>query len=260
MRAQRKKSNTNVYHVIIRGINKQNIFLDSQDFRKFLKELERTKEYYQYELYAYVLMPNHAHFIIYDAMKNLSNVMQSLNVSYSYYFNQKYERVGHLFENRFKSKSIEDEVYLKNVVRYIHKNPENAGIMQYYPWVSYHEYVKNEKGLIDKNFIMKLFHDDISEFKIFHKKYNKNQNLGNTYEMINKIEDEEAIKLMKEITKEENLIKIQNYEKDKKYKIIKKCMQIEGIKRVQIARITGMNRKTIERIGKEMSQKGQILL
>ncbi len=253
MRAQRKKANTNVYHVIIRGINRQDIFLDNQDFRKFLKELKRTKEFYKYELYAYVLMPNHAHFVIHDPTENLSTIIQSLNVSYSYYFNQKYERVGHLFENRFKSKNIEEESYLKNVVRYIHKNPENAGMSKKYPWISYHEYVQNKEGITDKNFIMKLFDYNISNFKIFHDNYNKNQDLGNSYELISKIGDEEAIKCMKEIAKEENLIRIQNYDKEKKYEIIKKFIQIEGIKKIQIARILGLNKKTIERIEKKMS-------
>ena len=257
-RTQRTKSNTNVYHVIIRGINRQDIFLDNQDFRKFLKELKRTKELYQYELYAYALMPNHAHFIIHDTTENLSTIMQSLNIRYSYYFNQKYERVGHLFENRFKSKNIEEESYLKNVVRYIHKNPENAGITGHYSWTSYYEYVQNEERIIDKDFIMNLFNNDISNFKIFHNNYNKNQDFGNHYEMISKIEDKEAIQCMKEIAKEENLIRIQNYDKEKKYEIIKKFIQIEGIKKIQIARILGMNRKLIEKIGKEMYQKGQM--
>ena len=252
LRAQRKKSNTNVYHVIIRGINRQDIFLDNQDFRKFLKEVKRTKELYKYKVYAYALMPNHVHFIIHDTMENLSTIMQSLNVSYSYYFNQKYERIGHLFENRFKSKNIEDVSYLKNVIRYIHKNPENAGITNNYPWVSYYEYVENKDEITDKNFIMKLFDYNISNFKIFHENYNKNQDLGNSYELISKIEDEEAIKLMKEIANEENLVKIQNYDNDRKYNVIKKFIQIEGIKKVQIARILGISRKTIEKIGKRM--------
>lgn len=92
-RNPRQKSNTNVYHIIIRGINRQDIFLDKQDFRKFLKEVKRTKEVYKYEIYAYVLMSNHVHFIIYDMNKKLSTIIQSLNVSYSNYFNKKYGRI-----------------------------------------------------------------------------------------------------------------------------------------------------------------------
>ena len=150
-RSPRQKSNTNVYHIIVRGINRQDIFLDKQDYRKFLKEIKRTKQTYKYELYAYVLMPNHIHLVINDMNNNLSTFMQSLNVSYINYFNKKYERVGHLFENRFKSMTIEEEVYLKNLVRYIHKNPENAGINKYYEWTSYNEYLTNKiENILEK--------------------------------------------------------------------------------------------------------------
>ena len=247
-RAPRKKSNTNVYHVIIRGINRQDIFLDKQDYNKFLKEIKRTKEVYKYDIYAYVLMPNHVHFIIRDVNENLSTIIQSLNVSYSNYFNKKYERVGHLFENRFKSKIIEEESYLKNVVRYIHKNPGNAGIIKYYRWTSYNEYLTNKNQITDTKFIMNLFQNDIKNFKLFHDKYTKYSDLGQNYEMITRLEDQEAIKIIKELLKESNLMKVQNYERDKKKKAIKEIIKIEGITKVQIARILGISRSTIERI------------
>jgi len=255
-RTPRKKSNTNVYHIIIRGINRQDIFLDKQDFRKFLKEIKRTKEVYKYELYAYVLMPNHVHFIIHDMNDNLSLMIQSLTVSYSYYFNKKYKRVGHLFENRFKSKIIEDVSYLKNVLRYIHKNSENAGMTKNYPWSSYNEYILNKNKLINKEFIIKLFDNNIINLKTFHDSYSKNQDIDKDYELINKIEDEEAIKIIKEILNEDNLMKIQNYEKDKKRLAIRKIVKIEGITKVQIARILGMNRMTIDRLAKKNVAKG----
>ena len=247
-RAPREKSNTNVYHIIVRGINRQDIFLDKQDFMKFLKEIERTKKTYLYELYAYVLMPNHVHLVINDVNNNLSTIMQSLNVSYTYYFNKRYERVGHLFENRFKSKNIERESYLKNVIRYVHKNPENAGIKGQYLWNSYREYLSNKQILVDKQFIVDLFENSIENFKKFHEDYIKNQDIDKDYEMIAKIEDEDAIELMKEISKEENLIKIQNYDKDRKKEIVQKFVRIEGITKVQIARILGISKSTIDRM------------
>lgn len=198
-------------------------------------------------------MPNHVHVVINDKNNNLAKIIQSLNIRYSNYFNKKYERVGHLFENRFKSQIIEEEVYLKNVVRYIHKNPENAGMSKYYPWISFYEYLSIKKGLINKKIVMDLFGNNVENFENFHNNYCKNQDIGNQYEMISKIEDEEAIIKMKEISKENNLVKIQNYDTIRKHEIIREFIKIEGIKKVQIARILGMNKKTIERIGKEMS-------
>ena len=88
-RCARIKTNTKVYHVIIRGINKQDIFLDKQDFLKYIKEIKNTKDKYDYEIYAYALMNDHVHFIIFDKNENISTVIQSLNVRYTFYFNSK---------------------------------------------------------------------------------------------------------------------------------------------------------------------------
>lgn len=246
-RCPRKKSYTKIYHIIIRGINKQDIFLDNQDLRKFRKEIKRVNEKYQFEIYAYAFMSNHVHLIINDKNENLELIMKSLTVSYSNYFNKKYERIGHLFENRFKSHAIEDEGYLKNVVRYIHKNPENAGLKPYI-WTSYYEYTTNNSKLIATNQVMNLFANNIDNFKAYHNIYEKYQDYDKNYEMISKLQDEDAIKLIQEILKESNLIKIQNYDKDKKNEVISKILKIEGITKVQIARILGINRKTISRI------------
>ena len=249
-RCPRKKSYTQVYHVIIRGINKQAIFLDKQDYKKFVKEIERVKEKYQFEIYSYALMKNHVHFVINDVNENLSLVMQSLSISYSIYFNKKYERVGHLFENRFKSFAIEDEAYLKNVIRYIHKNPENAGMKQYI-WTSYYEYIRNNSKLINSNVLMKLFNNNIKNFEEFHREYIKNQDYDKGYEMITKLQDDEAINIIKELINEPNLMKIQNYETAERNKTIKKIIKIEGITKVQISRILGISLSTINRISKK---------
>ena len=246
-RKKRERSISKVYHIIIRGINKQDIFLDKQDFYKLVKEVERTKQKYAYEIYAYSLMNDHIHFVIYDKGDKMSIAMQSLNVSYCSYFNKKYERTGHLFENRFKSHKIENENYLKNVVRYIHKNPENAG-MQKYIWTSYFEYIHNDSKLISTEQVMDIFENNIENFKSFHNIYKKNQDYDKGYEMIARLKDEEAIKIIKEIVYEPNVINIQNYEKEKRKETIKKILKIEGITKVQIARILGISKSTIDRM------------
>ena len=87
-RSIRKISKTKVYHVILRGIDKQDIFVEEQDYNKFIKEIQKTKEKYKYELYAYCLMSNHIHMIIYDKNEQLSKIIQSLAISYSLYFNK----------------------------------------------------------------------------------------------------------------------------------------------------------------------------
>ena len=252
-RHKRAKTLTKTYHVIVRGINKQDIFLDKQDFIKYREEIKNTKEKYKYEVYSYALMNDHVHFILYDKNENMATALQSLNIRYSAYYNKKYERTGHLFENRYKSKAIEDIGYFKNLVRYIHKNPENAGLKPYLR-TSYNEYLYKVE-IINPQKVLEIFGDDkqqaLNEFKKFHENYYKNQDYNKGFELLTKITDDEAIKIAKDILKEENLLKIQGYDKQKKYNSVKKILEIEGITKQQVSRMTGISRKTISVIEKE---------
>ena len=185
-RASRRKSETNVYHVILRGNNKQEIFLDEKDYKKFLKEIKNTKEKYGYELYAYCLMTNHVHLVIYDKEENLSKIMQSLEVTYSAYFSKKYEKVGHLFQNRFLSKPVETSEYLMQVCRYVHQNPVKAGISRVdnYKWSSYKEYINDEEEMVSKKMLLSLFANSekeaIDNLKGFHN--DNKENINDEYE------------------------------------------------------------------------------
>ena len=146
-RIARDYNKLKVYHTIIRGIDKQDIFYSEKDRIKFIEIIKDTKEKYNYELYAYCLMDNHVHLVIYDKNEEISKMMQSIEISYVRYFNQKYERTGHLFQNRFFSKKVEDREYLKMLCRYIHQNPLKAGVAktEEYKWSSYNKYLKFNK-------------------------------------------------------------------------------------------------------------------
>lgn len=256
-RASRRKSETNVYHVILRGNNKQEIFLDEKDYKKFLKEIKNTKEKYGYELYAYCLMTNHVHLVIYDKEENLSKIMQSLEVTYSAYFSKKYEKVGHLFQNRFLSKPVETSEYLMQVCRYVHQNPVKAGIssVDNYKWSSYKEYINDEEELVNKKMLLSLFanfeKEAIENFKGFHNDNKENINDEYEYEIITKFTDEEAkIKIM-EVLKLENLEEINNFSVKLRNEKIRKLEDIKGISKAQVARILGTCNRTIERITKK---------
>ena len=251
-RMARKKSSTKVYHIILRGNAKQDIFFDTKDYEKFLKELITTKEKYQYELYAYCLMPNHVHLIIYDKNEQLSKILQSLTVTYSFYFNKKYERVGHLFQNRFLSKNIENKDYFIYLCRYIHQNPSNAGIekMQEYKWSSYQEYIRESK-IIDLQPLLTLFDNEMGEavkkFQEFHK-INPKTKLNDfvEYEMIEKLNDEQARKYIMEILEIDNMQELNDYSIKKRNEKIRKLKNVKGISNLQIGRITGLSKKMIE--------------
>lgn len=153
-----------VYHITCRGNNKIDIFLDNEDCEKYIQYLLKAKAKYGFKLYAYALMKNHLHLLIEDAGKHgkpaISKIMASLNTSYSMHFNKKYNRSGHLYDNRFHSNIIEKENYLLMAVRYINLNPVNAGIVKKaddYFWCSHRNYLKDGKDfLIDKDFVLNI--------------------------------------------------------------------------------------------------------
>lgn len=247
---ENQKSYTNVYHVILRSINQQEIFYDNADRSKFLKYLKETKEKYHYDLYAYVLMNNHVHLLMMEKENNISKIIQSLAISYALYFNKKYNRIGHVFYNSFKSKQVESLSYLLNIIRYIHFNPEKAGISKYnkFYWSSYHEYFKFS-NIIDSTKILKMAELNEERFKDFHEEYRKNKEYNReNFEMESvMLSDEVAIQRIKEVLNIENLISIQNLSVQKRDESIKQISKIEGIERKQLARILGLNERTIYR-------------
>ena len=151
-RQARKFSGTGVYHVMLRGINRQDIFEDDEDYRQMVTCLRSLAERYAESghllqplctLYAYCLMSNHIHLLIREREETVSEVVKKLGISYAYYFNRKYGRNGHLFQDRFKSEPVDSMEYFVVLLRYIHQNPVKSGIavnVGDYPWSSWNEY------------------------------------------------------------------------------------------------------------------------
>jgi putative transposase len=245
-----QRSNTNVYHIILRSINQQEIFYDDTDRSKFIQSLKNTKEKYQYNLYAYVLMDNPVHLLIRDNQNNLSKIIQSIATSYAVYFNKKYSRIGHVFYNRFKSMNVDTLSYFMNLIRYIHFNPEKAGMCKYdaYNWSSYQKYFR-KKGMLDSNEVLQMAQMDKEGFKIFHKGYSRTKEfLLEDFEMDKTcINDETAIQKIRELLGIENLSLIQNLKPEKRDEIIVQIVEIKEIERKQLSRILGVNERAIYR-------------
>ena len=148
----RKKSGTGIYHVMLRGINRQDIFEDDEDYKQMTSILRAQSERYDEKgfrlspfctFYAYCLMSNHLHLLIQEREDNISDIVKRIGVTYAHYFNKKYERNGHLFQDRFRSEPVDDIGYFVTLLRYIHQNPLKAGIIENindYPWSSWKEY------------------------------------------------------------------------------------------------------------------------
>lgn len=143
------------YHLIIRGNQKQKTFICQEDHLIYLSLLKRFKQKYKFRVYAYCLMPNHVHILgEIESHLLLSNFMHDLNRTYTFYFNNKHKKVGHLWQGRFKSMIITKDKYLIDCINYIELNPLRVNLVKQlseYPWNSYNTRVlgKNDK-IIDK--------------------------------------------------------------------------------------------------------------
>jgi len=163
---KRKESSLNIYHVIYRGINKQQIFADPDDYGKFLTVLRKYEPICGFKLYAYCLMSNHIHLVIKTGEMPLGRIFQHVIPSFVYWYNKKYERVGSLFQARFKSRPINNTNQLLTVIRYVHQNPVKAAICKHpgrYEYSSYKGYFGND--LIDASYIRSFISPD--EFNHF---------------------------------------------------------------------------------------------
>ncbi|NLA13250.1 MAG: transposase, partial [Tissierellia bacterium] len=128
-RVARKLSETGIYHVIFRGVNRFNIFEEDKDYEKILEIISDLKEKISFDIYAYVLMNNHVHLIIKELeLGEISLIMKRILTRYAGWFNRKYDRSGILIANRFKSEPVETEDYLLTLARYIHQNPVKGGL------------------------------------------------------------------------------------------------------------------------------------
>lgn len=255
---ENQKSYTEVYHVILRSINQQEIFYDDTDRRKFLKCLKETKERYHYDLYAYVLMHNHVHLVIMDKEDKLSKIIQSLAISYALYFNKRYNRIGHVFYNRFKSKYVENLPYLLNIIRYIHFNPEKAGVCKYskFYWSSYHDYYQFSK-LVETDKVLKMAEMSKKDFENFHVEYEKIKGYEkDEFEIESvKLSDEQATDRIKQLLHIENIVSIQNEKVDKRDEMIARIVSKVKIEKRQLARILGVNDRTIFRAIQKQKKK-----
>lgn len=133
------------YHIINRGVARNSIYHDDEDFRKFLEITQDASDEYGFSIYSFCLMNNHYHLLLKTTNLNLSTSMQKINSRYSVYYNNKYKRVGPLWQGRFKSWYVYNELYLKALVKYIECNPIKAGISKKigeYEWAMSSDNVK----------------------------------------------------------------------------------------------------------------------
>jgi len=173
-RRGRRESITSIYHVVSRGINKEAIFKEQRERTRMLNLIRENIEEYKVEIYAYCIMPNHFHLLIKADLKELASFIAKILAKFAKYYNQKHNRVGHVFQGRYKSQCIEDIAYFWNCLRYIHKNPlcleENKDIKDY-KYSSMKELYYGTKDILADiifNLVEGRF-EDSNDFYEFHK-------------------------------------------------------------------------------------------
>ena len=132
------------YHVILRGNAGQDIFFDNQDRIRFFFLLQEGIERYKHRIHAYCLMTNHLHLAVQVGEVSLSRIMQNVSFRYTRYLNRRRNQVGHVFQGRYKALLIDADMYLLELVRYIHNNPVRAAMVnspEQYLWSSHSAYL-----------------------------------------------------------------------------------------------------------------------
>jgi len=243
-RTTRKVSKTGIYHIMLRGINKQYIFQDDEDRYVFLNRLLRFKSECEFDIYAYCLMSNHVHLLIKENSEIASSFMKKIGISYVYWFNKKYDRTGHLFQDRYRSEPVENDSYLLTVVRYIHRNPVDIGL-SINEWTSYPDYFTTN-GITDIWFILELLNKNRKVALDMFMKYMNEQNSDKCLDLFyqKKLNDKEAIEITKKLGNIEFCQEIQKMD-IKKRNILISVLKREGISIRQLSRITGLNRSII---------------
>lgn len=242
-RCARVKSESGFYHVIAKGSGGQNLFEGAYDYRAFLELLAKACEKGGVHVIAYCLMSNHVHLLLEDAEGRLGEVMKSVLTGYAQRFNKLGDRVGHVFQQRFKSQPIEDEGYLLRAIRYIHNNPAKAGICaaRDYPWSSYHEYV-GVPVLVDATLALELC-GGVEGFVAFSASEDEE---GYRFYERTRLSDAEARQLASGILGEIALTDLKALERGRRNALLFE-LKDAGLSISQIQRLTGIGRGVIAR-------------
>ena len=244
-RKQRIISESGYYHVVIRGVGRQMLFEEDRDYETFLRILGKYCKEINVTVLAYCLMSNHVHMLVCDCGNNISLCMKKIGVSYSKYFNEKYERSGHLFQDRFFSDPIRSENQLLKVFAYILNNPVKAGICRAseYKWSSFNFYGSGNH-LVDTSFIEDLIGgiENYSEMM-------ENWNESEYHDPLRPARDDSwALAVIKELAGVEGGDGLMWSGKMQRNDMIRELRK-RGLSVRQIERLTGVTRGVIQNVG-----------
>lgn len=247
-RKPRELSEPNLYHVMARGVGRQAIFENDDDYQMFYRMLAGLVGRTLGELYSWCLMENHVHLLFHMELDNISYLMRSLETGYALRFNAIHGHVGHLFQNRYASVPIKDERQLLSVVKYIHRNPVVGGLASdcgSYRWSSFHEYM-GKLGISQTDWMKEHFagKDDFAEYC---NSSAEDENAGVEFEPRTKIGDATARQILIANIGADAGEKIRAMKKPQRDQELSKLKRT-GLSTRQIERLTGLGRNIIQRV------------
>lgn len=251
-RKARKNMNSNYFHVIVQGMNKEAIFNKELYIRKYLKELKlKSQEYDNIKILAYCMMNNHAHFLIFTKeIESLSKFMQRINSSYSNFYNKINNRAGFVFRDRYYTQEILDQRQLYTCLRYIHNNPVKANIIKgakEYKYSSYTEFLYGAK-IISKEAFEILFgknNNYVELFLLIHERDDNNE------ENIIDVKDESFDEFIRYFENKYN-IKLCEIKDNRGIleQFVKMSRDRTEVKIEELAKVIGVSKSVIGRISK----------
>ena len=249
-RKARQQSSLHIHHIILRGINQQIIFEDVYDYLEFINIMKFYKQSCNFKLYAYYLMNNHVHLLLEESTVPLDIIMKRIEVKFVRWYNCKYQRIGHLFQDRYKSEPVNDVEYFLTVFRYIHQNPLHAKLerrLGKYPWSSYYDYVNQDISFVDVNTVLRLFPNHSACLDFLCKNAPEKcleHNSGN------RLLDTEALKIIRAETSCLSPSDFQHLDLLTRNKYIKHLSKL-GLSIRQISRLTGTPRAAVTKAVKQ---------
>ncbi len=254
-REPRKISSTGIYHIILRSINQHIIFEEDADYQKMLFLLSDCKRTFDIDIYAYCLMDNHIHLLIRSSEDCLASFFQSLGTRFVRWYNTKYSRSGHLFQDRFYSIPVESKSQYLSTLVYIHNNPVKSSICRFpseYRWSSFNAFYGQKNPLVDishshdiagsKNLLLQYFSTcsyDFDETQIKPAMEKSRQFMP----------DKDALNIFKEVThlcSTSEVVKLTKPLRNNYISILRK----KGLTKKQIARLMDISISTVKRCSK----------
>lgn len=246
-RGERKRSSIGMYHIMLRGIDERELFLSDVDHIEFIEYIRKAKEKSNCYLYGYCLMKNHAHVLLKEDNEKVGDIVRRIAVGYAQYYNYRYGRMGHLFQNRFTSEPIEDEKYFLTVLRHIHQNPVETGTVKSvsdYRWSSYREYVSSGKvEVIDRDFALELL-SGRSGFVNFMQVKNDNDDVCLEYNYKKRYTDDD---LRDTISSNIDIEKLGEVDKEERNKMLREIKEMTQVSNRQLSRVLGIGRGILEK-------------